>query len=227
MNFYHRLFLSRIPRNSLIVFALIFFLFPKKVLSQEIAITLRGDTVELFSNGKWKKYTYSQETQRNRVKITSDETDPFEGTRKIVTELWMNFGKSTSGLLLGNVIKIDSLIGFNIGLTSELGCLKEGISMVKVQLENDEIIELTQVSADNCAAVPSALFLAVSKDLIDSKDFRMNQQVNLDKLKEYAWVSLRVEGSQHNVIFHPVTSSTFEGEYFFQDHLTALERSSK
>jgi len=181
-----------------------------------------GDTVELSPNGKW-QYWSSSSAGEASVRIVKDESDPFENTRRVITESWMNFGDSDYGFMLGSGVRIDSIYCFNIGVTAEIGCLNEQTSVIKIQLENDEIVELSQISEDNCSAIPTATFIALSPEDRESKDFIEQQHKNLSALRRYDWISLRIEGSTNSVVFRPVSSKKFEGKDFFRAHLSALE----
>jgi hypothetical protein len=195
-------------------------------LAQISAITDNGDSVLLFDNGRWEFKKSEENSLENEVKIQKDETDPFEGNRTIVTETWINFAGDDHTIMLGSAMMIDSIYGFNLGLSSEIGCLKKAESKIKILLENQALVELVQVSDDNCAKIPTATFFLVENEFINSDEFMQKQKDNLLLLQQFDWVSMKVEGSESSMVVYPISRKEMDGKKFFKRHIEALIKAS-
>lgn len=218
-------------KTSLLIAAL--FTIPLFGFAQKQAITEDGDTVILNKNGTWAPIRHSsagdliltdwQPLASINVQIEKENVDPYKGTREVITKSWINFAKTETGaILLGNAISTKGTVGFNFAVMEDLGCLSSENSKVLVKLENDEIIEMAQVSETNCAPSPSAIFMPVSHQELQSPDFEQIMRRNLNKLAANNWVSMRIYGTKYEADVEPINSEKYNGAQFFREHLQAM-----
>ena len=190
---------------------------------QKMAITLEGDTVMLNNDHTWYEVNLLQLSDSgSNVTIEKDDMDVFEGSRRTTTKSWINFASSDMGFLLGSAVRIDSMYGINIAVARGVDCLKQFESSLRVKLANGEVIELIQLTEDNCSKIPSATFFLVSDQDVDNETFMAEQQGNIEKLTKYRWTSIRIDGNEHHAIFYPSESNKFDATLFFSEHLEAL-----
>lgn len=198
-------------------------LFSANIIAQNLAITDKGDTVVLYQDGTWSMVEKHSMSMLTDAEIRTTKVDPFTGKKSSVTKTWMNIGNFDQGKLFGNTSCVDSVYAFNVGFTNYVGCLQEFKSSIQVKLENNEIVELLQVSPSNCSSFPTATFLPIPKSSDKSDEIRNYQYDQLNKLAKFDWILIKVMTESEEIIIEPVKSNKHQGQLFFKQHLQALE----
>jgi len=211
-----------------ILTVILIFLSSFSIYSQIKAVTVNGDTINIYESGTWKKIKKIDEPN---VELNSDvkatvTIDEFNKTKKISTEAWSRFGENSSKKTIsGNLIRVDDLTVFSISYTGDLGCLSEYSTTMKVKLTNGEIIEFSQISDTDCGGYISARFLPVTRDQLKDPNFKDIMKDNLTMLKSYDWVTIRINGSEYYTDITPKISRKMEKpEQFFRQHLISADR---
>ncbi|EDM43996.1 hypothetical protein SCB49_10412 [unidentified eubacterium SCB49] len=213
--------------KKILPIALMFF-FASPVFSQVKAITVKGDTINVYENGTWENINSIKEPKMevdSEVKATV-KVDEFNNSKKILTELWTRFGETkTNKTISGYLIRVDDLTVFSIAYSGDLGCLSEYNSTMKVKLTNGEIIEFAQISDTDCGDYPTARFIPVTRDQMKNPTFKEIMNENLSLLKDYDWVTIRINGSEYYTDITPKVSRKMDKpEQFFRQHITSADR---
>lgn len=208
-----------------IYFALLFI--SSSSIAQTLAVTLEGDTIEVYENGTWKP------VQRKVVEAgivgnveTEVEVDEFTNSKKVTTQYWARFGKDKlKNVLSGYVIKIDDNYVVRVRSTGDLGCISSHSSKMVVKLSNGDLVEMAQIGDTDCGDSPLGMYILASRDATTGSDdiFLAEQAENLQKLMQYDWEAIRLHGSKYYSDFTPnPTSKITQPEQFFRQHLSAL-----
>jgi len=191
------------------------------------AVTEKGDTINVYENGTWESLNKIKEIAdiESTVKATV-KVDEFENSKRITTENWSRFGKNTIGnTISGSLIRVDELTVFEISFTGDLGCLSEYSTKMKVKLTNGEIIEFAQLSDTDCGDYPTARFIPLTRDQMNDPDLYDIMADNLNKLKQYDWDTIRLDGTEYYTDITPNSSQKVEKpEQFFRQHIIAADR---
>lgn len=191
------------------------------------AVTEKGDTINVYENGTWESLNKIKEIAdiESTVKATV-KVDEFENSKRITTENWSRFGKNTIGnTISGSLIRVDELTVFEISFTGDLGCLSEYSTTMKVKLTNGEIIEFAQLSDTDCGDYPTARFIPLTRDQMNDPDLYDIMADNLNKLKQYDWDTIRLDGTEYYTDITPNSSQKVEKpEQFFRQHIIAADR---
>ena len=95
---------------------------------------------------------------------------------------------------------------------------------MKVKLSNDEIIEFIQASKTDCGSYINATFIPITKADLDNKDYLKLLKANVETLKEFDWVSIRITGTEYYTDILPRKSKKMKKpEQFFRQHFTAID----
>ena len=109
-------------------------------------------------------------------------------------------------------------------LSADLGCMSQQRSTMKVKLSNDEIIEFVQASKTDCGSFIYANFIPITKADLKNKDYLKLMKDNVETLKEFDWVSIRIQGTEYYTDILPRKSKKMEKpEQFFRQHFTAID----
>jgi len=210
-------------RITLLITASIFTL---ASIAQIRAVTEKGDTILVFENGTWKKLNETKTIKEIETTVKATvEVDAFDNTKKIRTESWFRFGENKLGnTISGYLFRVDDLTVFNISYTGDLGCLSEYSSTMKVKLDNGKVIEFSQISDTDCGDNPSARFIPLTREQMKNEDYKSILKENLEMLKNYNWVTIRINGSEYYTDIIPkITKKVTKPEQFFIQHLIAAD----
>jgi len=196
-------------------------------IAQNKAITENGDTILIYKNGTWEnicKQDIKKEYLNSDIKTTV-EVDEFSNKKIVKTANWKLFGKDkNNNELTGNIIKEDNVYLINLTYFGYLGCLSEHSSSILIKLTNNEIIECTQVSNTECGKKPTVRFIPVSNEILNSDEWINIMKHNVELLKSYNWVTIRINGSKYYTDIKPNNSGHIENpEQFFRLHLVAVD----
>jgi len=198
-----------------------------KMSAQERAVTMKGDTINVYENGTWEKINKVKKITEieSNVKATV-EIDEFSKAKKIRTENWTKFGKNPfGGTINGSLAKVDDFTVFIISYSGNLGCLSEYDSTMKVKLTNGEIIEFSQISDTDCGDNPSARFIPLTREQLKDPDLKDLLKDNLEILRQFDWETIRVQGTEYYTDISPNVSRKMENpEQFFRQHLIAVDK---
>ena len=210
-----------------ILFILLTLTISIKTFGQIEAITAVGDTIIVNENGTWKKKDKLLKTNLNDISVKVDvKVDEFTNKKTLQTETWSNFGVSTSKAFLSGSTSFynDNIYAVTISLASDLGCMSEQNSTMKVKLSNGEIIDFIQVSKTDCGSYIYATFIPISQVDLTNKDYLKLIKDNIKTLKELDWVSIRIQGTEYYTDILPRKSNRIEKpEQFFRQHFTAID----
>lgn len=198
------------------------------IYSQELAVTIKGDTLEIFENGTWKKYNPKKSEVskiESSVKVI-EKVDEFTNEKLISTESWIKFASSTYVNIGGKALKNTKLgtIGFSLLVRGDLGCLSKQDSSMMIKLSNDEVVPMTYMSDTDCSDLINGGWIALSKE-----DFKNPKWVDIIKennelLKNYNWTKIRITGTDGFVDLAPNVNRKMKNpEQFFREHITAIK----
>jgi hypothetical protein len=191
------------------------------------AVTENGDTINVYENGTWEKI--EKETKISTIETTVEattEVDEFEKTKKIRTDTWRSFGTNKmNNKISGNLFRVDKLTVFTISYGGDLGCLSEYSSTMKVKLTNGDVIEFSQISDTDCGDYPSARFVPLTREELKNPDYQQLLDENIELLKQFDWVTIRLQGSEYYTDLTPnSTSKVPKPEQFFRQHILAADK---
>lgn len=196
--------------------------------SQVKAITEKGDTIYIYDNGTWKNKVIIKQIDLIDLDVkTNVKVDEFTKDKTVNTESWINIGKSSTGSKLSGSMSFykNKIYGVNIKLASDLGCMSEQSSTMKVKLSNDEIIEFIQVSNTDCGSYINATFIPIAKVDLKNEEYLELMKENVEILKQFDWVSIRIQGTEYYTDIMPRKSKKIEKpEQFFRQHFTAIQK---
>ncbi len=102
--------------------------------------------------------------------------------------------------------------------------MSEQNSTMKVKLSNGEIIDFIQVSKTDCKNYVYATFIPISQVDLTNKDYLKLIKDNVKTLKEFDWVSIRIQGTEYYTDILPKKSNRIEKpKQFFRQHFTAID----
>jgi hypothetical protein len=213
-------------RTLICIFLIIFF--SQEISSQTLAITQKGDTIQINDNGTWERLRSKKTIPQilSNVKTTV-KVDEFEKTKSIDTELWDSFGRTEkTGVITGNMFKYKDLVYFSLILVGiDLGCLSEYTSTIKVKLTSGDVVEFSQVSDTDCGNYPSGRFIPLTREQLKLPQYQQLLTDNLELLKSYDWETIRITGSKYYTDIKPYQSKKIQNpSQFFRQHLIAIER---
>lgn len=138
----------------------------------------------------------------------------------------MKFGKNEHGSIInGSLIRVDDLTLFTISFSSDLGCLSEYSSTMKIKLTNGEIVEFSQISDTDCGDYPTARFIPLKKEQLKDPNFKALMGDNLDLLKQFDWETIRIQGTEYYTDIVPNVFRKIEKpEQFFRQHLISADK---
>lgn len=196
--------------------------------AQTIAVTENGDTITIYDNGTWEPLKSKPITKEIRTTVeVVTEVDEFEKTKKTTSEPWTQFGENTNNnRISGRLFRVDDITLFIISYSSgNLGCLSEYDSTMKVKLTNGDIVEFSQLSTTDCGDNPSARFIPIARENLENPKYIELLNENIELLKKYDWVSIRLTGSEKYTDLTPNTSRIGEknAEQFFRQHIIAAD----
>ncbi len=77
--------------------------------------------------------------------------------------------------------------------SDNLGCFSEYKTKMLVKLTNGELVEFSQISDMDCGDIPNGSFFPVSRDeMKDESSYQLILDENLEMLKNYNWVTIRL-----------------------------------
>lgn len=198
-----------------------------KSYGQIEAITEKGDTIYIYENGTWKNKLKIKKTNLEDLNVNAKVVvDEFTNKKSVSTESWTSFGVSSSKARLSGSASYynDGIYGVTLTLSADLGCMSQQSSTMKVKLSNDEIIEFVQASKTDCGKYIYATFVPVTKADLENKDYLKLMKDNVEILKEFDWVSIRIQGTEYYTDILPLESKKMEKpEQFFRQHFTAID----
>ncbi len=190
------------------------------------AVTEKGDTIYVFDNGTWKSELVKKVSSLNNISVKANvKIDDFSGDRSISTEMWNSFGVNSSRAKLSGMASYykDGIYAITLSISSNLGCMSQQRSTLKVKLSNGEVIDFIQVSKTDCSNYVVASFIPISEAEIKNTNLKSLIKDNVDLLREYDWVSMRIQGTEYYTDIKPRKSKKIENpEQFFRQHLTAI-----
>lgn len=153
------------------------------------------------------------------AEIETDEIDVINNNSRVrITKMWSNFSDKS---IIGLAKRIDDSFGFQF-FVSGIGCFSEISSKIEVKLANREVVELAQISKNNCESVAGAAFIPLSRDDLDNPDKDELIIENLNKLISHNWIEMRIYGSRGQLDIEPKERKKYNGALFFREHLQAL-----
>ena len=198
-----------------------------KSFGQIEAITEKGDTIYVYENGTWKDKLKVKKTNLKGLNVkTTIKVDEFTNKKTVSTESWTSFGISSSKAKLSGSASFynNGIYGVTLTLSADLGCMSQQRSTMKVKLSNDEIIEFIQASKTDCGSYIYANFIPVTKADLENKDYLKLMRDNVEILKEFDWVSIRIQGTEYYTDILPRKSKKIEKpEQFFRQHFSAID----
>lgn len=191
------------------------------------ALTENGDSILVFDNGTWKEIKPNEATTEIKNTVHAEiEIDEFSGDKKIKTESWFKFGKSSMYYISGYIYKAPTPI-FYIRYSGDLGCLSKYRSTMMVKLTSGDVIQFTQITDTECGDNELAGFIPVNKDnltKLTKAEINSTIKQNVSILKSYDWETIRIQGSKYYSDLKPNTTRKIENpEQFFRQHITAIE----
>ena len=152
--------------------------------------------------------------------------DDFSNKKSIKTENWTSFGVSTTKSRLSGYASYynDGIYGVTLSLSSDLGCMSQRRSTLKVKLSNDNVIEFIQVSKTDCGSFVFATFIPITEADLKNENYMDLIKENVEILKEFDWVSMRIQGTEYYTDISPrETKSNPNPEQFFRQHLISID----
>ena len=211
-------------KNTLFILILLLSI---KSFGQIEAITEKGDTIYVYENGTWKDKLKVKKTNLKGLNVkTTIKVDEFTNKKTVSTESWTSFGISSSKAKLSGSASFynNGIYGVTLTLSADLGCMSQQRSTMKVKLSNDEIIEFIQASKTDCGSYIYANFIPVTKADLENKDYLKLMKDNVEILKEFDWVSIRIQGTEYYTDILPRKSKkTEKPEQFFRQHFSAID----
>ena len=207
---------------------LIFFLFSSiNLFSQQLAVTIKGDTIEIYDNKTWQKYnseSYKVEEIKTSVKATV-KVDEFTNKRSVSTETGVIFAASKHTTLRGSAYMNETgIISFTLTLNGDLGCLSKMDSTMMIKLSNGDVVPLTYISDIDCSNYITGAWLAITKEDVNNPNYSEVAEENNELLKNYNWTKIRITGTEHYADLEPkVSRRTEKPQQFFREHILALE----
>lgn len=198
-----------------------------QVFAQGIAVTQKGDTINVYENGTWEKINQVEKIVATKINVEATvEVDEFNNSKKIRTSNWSKFGRNKLGKSIsGNLIRVNDLTVFSISYSGDLGCMSEYNTTMKVKLANGEIIEFSQISDTDCGDFPTVRFIPLKKKQLKDPNLKTLMAENLDLLKQYNWVTIRINGSEYYTDITPSVTRKIENpEQYFRQHLIAADK---
>lgn len=189
--------------------------------AQVLAVTENGDSITVNADGTWSQLNATKAAlalEEISATLKVDKKDAFTNTRIRTTESWAHFDKNS---LIASATRSNDKYIFHF-ITKNVGCLEKLKSKVLVQLENDEIIEFTQMSDTHCGTIPSASFIPISIAGLESPDYKSLINKNLQMIALNRWTSLRIYGSEGFVEFVASELKNHNWSQFFEEHLVVL-----
>mgnify|MGYP000844137951 FL=1 len=198
-----------------------------KSFGQVEAVTEKGDTIYVYDNGTWKNKLKIKKTDLIDINVkTTVKVDEFTNKKTVSSESWTSFGISSSKAKLSGSASFynNGIYGVTLTLSADLGCMSQQRSTMKVKLSNDEIIEFVQASKTDCGSFIYANFIPITKADLKNKDYLKLMKDNVETLKEFDWVSIRIQGTEYYTDILPRKSKKMEKpEQFFRQHFTAID----
>ncbi len=203
------------------IFAAIVLLYTHAIHAQIVAVTVKGDSILVNPDGTWSQLTTTKAAlalEEITATLKVDKKDSFTNTRIRTTESWAYFANNS---LIASATRSNNKFVFHF-ITKNVGCLEKLKSKVLVQLENGEIVELTQMSDTHCGTIPSASFIPISVEGLESQDYKTLINRNLYMLAMNKWTTLRIYGSEGFVEFSASELTNHNWSQFFEEHLLVL-----
>lgn len=208
------------------ILTLTLLIFANICIGQIKAVTEKGDTIFVFENGTWKNELVKKFSTIESISAKANvKVDDFSGDKSISTEIWSSFGvNSTKARLSGNASYYkDGIYSISLTISSNLGCMSQQRSTLKVKLSNGEVVEFIQVSKTDCGSTVVASFIPIMESEIKNENLKLLIEENVELLKEYDWVSMRIQGTEYYTDITPRKTKKIEKpEQFFRQHLTAI-----
>ncbi|PHS65861.1 MAG: hypothetical protein COB12_06450 [Flavobacterium sp.] len=205
---------------------LVFCLLTLNGFNQINAITEKGDTIFVYNNGTWKSKPTIKKPESIKSSVEATVTiDDFSNKKSINTKNWTSFGISTTKTKLTGFATYynDGVYAVKLTLASDLGCMSNQRSTLKVKLSNDEVIEFIQVSKTDCSNSVFATFAPITEADLKNENYMDLIKENVDILKQYDWVTIRIQGSEYYIDITPrITKKTPNPEQFFRQHFTSI-----
>ncbi|WP_088339623.1 hypothetical protein [Robiginitalea sediminis] len=215
-------------KNQFLLFSLFALFLNQIVLSQRLAVTIDGDTLEIFENGTWKNLNSSASVivPIETTVMATVEVDDFSGKKSASTETWNSFARGPLTSLSGSAYMTETgIISFPFIVSGDLGCLVKWQSTMQIKLSNDAVVTLTYISDTDCGDVVLGSWVALEPTDAENPNFESIISENNELLKTYDWVKIRVTGSDVYADLEPRNSnrSMPNPEQFFRQHIIALE----
>lgn len=200
--------------------------------AQETLVRSNGDSIVVFDDGTWKPYLVQVELEKN-TSLVGDVVaerleDAMTGDVRISTPTWWVFGKSEiGGNLTGNMMYFSDLLVWKVVINTDLGCLSEYSSKILVKLEDDSIIEFSQISDTDCSDSPNARFIPVTRDELKGDDLALVKNLNAERMEallSQKWKMIRVHGTEYYSDYFPHSKRNAEPDQFFMQHISAIKR---
>lgn len=208
------------------ILTLTLLIFTTICIGQIKAVTEKGDTIFVFANGTWKNELVKKVSTLENISVKANvKVDDFSGDKSISTEMWNFFGVNSSKAKLSGRASYykDGIYSITLNISSDLGCMSQQRSTLKVKLSNGEVIDFIQVSKTDCASYVVASFIPISEAEIKNANLKSLIKENVELLKEYDWVSMRIQGTEYYTDITPRKSKKIEKpEQFFRQHLSAI-----
>jgi len=206
---------------------LIICFFTLNAFSQIEAITEKGDTISVYDNGTWKNTTIVKKTFliESSVNATVD-IDDFTNKKSVKTDTWNSFGDSSTKTKLSGYTSFynEGIYSVTLMLPSNLGCMSKQRSTLIVKLSNNEFINFIQVSDTDCGDAVYATFIPISEADLKNENFKNVIKENVEILKEFDWVTMRIQGTKFYTDITPrVTNNTPKPEQFFRQHILSIK----
>ena len=206
---------------------LIICLFTLNAYSQTEAVTKKGDTIFIYDNGTWKNKTTVKKTLLIKSSVIATvSVDDFSNKKSYKTAQWSSFGISETRTKMSGYATFynEGIYAINLIIPTDLGCMSENRSTLKVKLSNGEVVDFIQVSDTDCGSNIFASFIPVSRAVLDSGKLLEPIKESVKTLKEFDWVTIRVEGTKYYLDFVPRVSRRMPNpEQFFRQHLISID----
>tara|TARA_B100001146_G_scaffold223236_1_gene237422 strand:- start:89 stop:742 length:654 start_codon:yes stop_codon:yes gene_type:complete len=213
--------------NKITFLLFLIILFTIKGYAQINAVTEQGDTIVVYDNGTWKNKKTIINTQllESNVEATV-EIDDFSNKKSIRTENWVSFALSSTKSRLSGYASYynDGIFSVTLTLGSDLGCMSQQRSTLKVKLSNEEIIEFIQVSKTDCGNTVVASFAPITQPDLKNENYKDLIRQNVETLIENDWVTMRMQGTEYYTDITPrETRKVPKPEQFFRQHFLAIK----
>lgn len=197
------------------------------IISAQIkAVTENGDTINVYENGTWEMLINNVDIVEIESTVEANVTvDEFDNNKIISTENWVYFGSNTlNKKISGSLLKVNDMSVFIITYYGDLGCFSEYSTTMKVKLSNGTVIEFSQISDTDCGDSPTARFIPLTREELKNPDYQIILDENIEQLKNYDWVTIRLTGSEYYTDITPLKTKKIENpEQFFRQHIIAAE----